>query len=291
MSAPKKPIEGPKAVSPAPAAAPAKPAMAAAPVAAPATPVTPVAAPLAPKPVEAKPAPAPVPAPAAVKPVEAKPVPAVAKAVEPKAVAKAEPAKVEPAKVEAPKPAPKAAAPAKPVPAPVAAKVAAPAKAVEPAKLAPAKPAAPKAAEKISVPTVPVIDLMKPVAALQENVRANTEKVITGMRSHYAEVKGMAETATIRLEDSMKAAQVGSRAFGFKLFEIAKAQTHDHLDHAKKLAAAKTLPEVLSTQQNFVLAQFRAAQERTKDVATLAGEIVQNVASPLRASLEALTRR
>jgi hypothetical protein len=265
--------------------------MAAAPVAAPATPVTPVAAPLAPKPVEAKPAPAPVPAPAAVKPVEAKPVPAVAKAVEPKAVAKAEPAKVEPAKVEAPKPAPKAAAPAKPVPAPVAAKVAAPAKAVEPAKLAPAKPAAPKAAEKISVPTVPVIDLMKPVAALQENVRANTEKVITGMRSHYAEVKGMAETATIRLEDSMKAAQVGSRAFGFKLFEIAKAQTHDHLDHAKKLAAAKTLPEVLSTQQNFVLAQFRAAQERTKDVATLAGEIVQNVASPLRASLEALTRR
>jgi hypothetical protein len=271
MPAPKKPINAAKLVSPAAAAAPAKSAE---PVSAPATPVAQKTANLAPAPVESK-------------PVDVKPAPVIAKAES----AKREAPPLDVPKAETSKSARKATAPVKPAPAPVAADVVAPAKPVEAAKVAPAKPVAPKVAEAMSAPTVPVIDLIKPVTALQENVRANTEKVITGMRSHYAEVKGMAETATIRLEDSMKAAQVGSRAFGFKLFEIAKAQTHDHIDHAKRLAAAKTLPEVISTQQNFILAQVRAAQERSKDVAVLAGEIVQNVANPLRASLEALTRR
>jgi hypothetical protein len=269
MSSPKKPTNGSKTAISSTAAAPVKAVAIATPVAAPVT------------------------APVAAKSTEPTPVPVARKAEEPKPAVqpavKAEAAKPAAAKPAAANPASTKVASAKPV---VAKADLAPgssvAEAVEPAKPA---LAASKPAPVVAASSIPVIDVMKPVAVLQENVRANTEKVITGMRSHYAEVKGMAETATTRLEDSMKAAQVGSRAFGFKLFEIAKAQTHDHLDHAKKLAAAKTLPEVFSTQQNFVLAQFRAAQERSKDVATLAGEIVQNVAAPLRASLEALTRR
>lgn len=268
--------------------APAKPAPVSAVPAKPVAVVAPVAAPVVAKP-------APVAAPVAAAKVEApkvevvKPVPA-----------KVEPVKVEPVKAEAPKPvAPvvaKVAAPVatKPVEAAKPAVVAKPAIAAKPVVAPKAVEAAPKQAPKAAAKAAqgfPVADVLKPVAALQENVRANTEKALTEFRGRYAEVKGFAETATTRLEDSMKAAQSGSREFGAALFEIVKAQTHANLDHAKTLAGAKTLPDLMKAQQQFVLSQFQSAQTRTKDVAELAGKIATNVTSPLRASFELMLRR
>ncbi len=216
-------------------------------------------------------APAPVAKPAEVKPeVKAESKPVETKPVE----AKAAPAPVPtPAPVvEAPKPAPVAAKPAAPAP----------------------KAEKPVIAEKAVVKTTTVvasIDVLKPVTVLQENVRASTEKAITVFRGQYAEAKTFAETATTKLEDSMKAAQEGSRALGFKFFEIAKAQTQAHLDHAKSLAAAKSLPELLSAQQSFLVAQIERAQVGGKDVATLATQVANDVSAPLQASLNMLLRR
>lgn len=277
------------------------------------------------KPVEAKP---PVPAPAAkpmdtkptdVKPIDAKlaepkmaePKIAEAKAVETKPVAPTPVASkpVAPKPAES-KPAPVAAKPApsvditKPAPAPVVSKPAAPeAKPVAPAPKAAASKPAPAVNRpaalppKIEMPAMSgaaigaSLDVLKPVTVLQENVRASTEKAITVFRGQYAEVKTMAETATTQLEDSMRAAQEGSRALSFKLFEIAKAQTHAHLDHAKTLAATKTFPELVTAQQSFLVAQIEMAQTRSKDVAALAGKVANDVTAPLRASLNLLLRR
>ncbi|MBN8533001.1 MAG: phasin family protein [Rhizobiales bacterium] len=292
-----------------PFVAPAKPA-----------PVAPIAANPAISPV--KPVPAATVAPGVIKPAPAASAPVVAAKFEtpkvdaPKiAPVKAEPAKVEAVKVEPVKMEPVKVEASKPA-APVAAKVEAPAapkpvapvqKPVEAAKVpvvakapvlpkaveAAPKPAgkpAPKAATK-STDMFPIADVMKPVAMLQENVRANTEKALSEFRGRYAEVKGFAETATTRLEDSMKAAQSGSREIGFALFEIVKAQTHANLDHAKTLAGAKSIPDLVKAQQAFVLSQFQSAQTRSKDVATLAGKIANDVTSPLRASFELILRR
>jgi hypothetical protein len=238
-------------------------------------------------------------------PVATAPVPA-AKAETPKAEApKPIPVKVEPVRVEAPKPvAPvvaKVEAPVAAKPAPIAKKPVEAAKVptVAKAPVAPqvtksaptlvSKPA-PKAAAKPAL-AFPVADVMKPVAALQENVRANTEKALSDFRGRYAEVKGFAEKATTRLEDSMKAAQSGSREISFALFDIVKAQTHANLDHAKTLAGAKSLPELVQVQQAFALSQLQSAQSRTKDVAALASKIASDVTSPLRASFELMLRR
>jgi hypothetical protein len=305
MSNSKKPVVAPaKAASPAPvlakpiapvAAEVSKPAAVAAPPVAPKAAEPVVAQPLvtpAPKAVEApKPVVAAKPAPVAVKPVVAPAAKAV-EAPKPAVAAKPAPVAVKPVVV----PAPKAVEAPKPVvaakPAPVAAKpvVAPAAKPVE----APKAVAAPKIAPKSTVKpmsSLPVIDVLKPVAAMQENVRANTEKALTEFRGRYAEVKGLAETATVRLEDSMKAAQSGSREIGFALFEIVKAQTHANLDHAKTLAGAKSLPELVQVQQAFVLSQFQSVQSRAQDVATLAGKVASNVTTPLRASFEQMLRR
>ncbi|MCZ8270770.1 MAG: phasin family protein [Beijerinckiaceae bacterium] len=192
--------------------------------------------------------------------------------------------KIEVPKIEAPKvEAPKAATPTQPK-----------AEDSSPKPSSSPKPASSLKNEKrVPIAAAPAkpMDVLKPVTVLQENVRASTEKAITAFRGQYAEVKTMAETATSQLEDSMRAAQEGSRALGFKLFEIAKAQTQAHLDHAKTLAATKSLPELLTAQQSFLVAQIEMAQSRSKDVAALAGKVANDVTAPLRASLNLLLRR
>ena len=267
-SSKKPPVGGSKSAAPAPAPLPPVPAQVAAPV-----------APAVAKPLEAK---------LEARPVESKPVemkPAAARSPEAKVaqlkfapVVTRPTSAVEAPKVEAPKvEAPKAATPTQPKAEDSSPKPSSSLKNEKrvPIAAAPAKP----------------MDVLKPVTVLQENVRASTEKAITAFRGQYAEVKTMAETATSQLEDSMKAVQEGSRALGFKLFEIAKAQTQAHLDHAKTLAATKSLPELLTAQQSFLVAQIEMAQSRSKDVAALAGKVANDVTAPLRASLNLLLRR
>lgn len=283
-SSKKPPVGGSKSAAPAPAPLPPVPAQVAAPV-----------APAVAKPLEAK---------LEARPVESKPVemkPAAARSPEAKVAqlkfapvvtrpasaieaAQVEAPKVEVPQVEAPKvEAPKAATPTQPK-----------AEDSSPKPSSSPKPASSPKNEKrvpIAAASAKPMDVLKPVTVLQENVRASTEKAITVFRGQYAEVKTMAETATSQLEDSMKAAQEGSRALGFKLFEIAKAQTQAHLDHAKTLAATKSLPELLTAQQSFLVAQIEMAQSRSKDVAALAGKVANDVTAPLRASLNLLLRR
>jgi len=283
-SSKKPPVGGSKSAAPAPAPLPPVPAQVAAPV-----------APAVAKPLEAK---------LEARPVESKPVemkPGAARSSEAKVAqlkfapvvtrpasaieaAQVEAPKVEVPQVEAPKvEAPKAATPTQPK-----------AEDSSPKPSSSPKPASSPKNEKrvpIAAASAKPMDVLKPVTVLQENVRASTEKAITVFRGQYAEVKTMAETATSQLEDSMKAAQEGSRALGFKLFEIAKAQTQAHLDHAKTLAATKSLPELLTAQQSFLVAQIEMAQSRSKDVAALAGKVANDVTAPLRASLNLLLRR
>lgn len=277
-SSKKPPVGGSKSAAPAPAPLPPVPAQVAAPVA-PAV-AKPLEAKLEARPVESKPVEM---KPGAARSPEAKVAqlkfaPVVTRPASAVEAPKVEAPKIEVPKIEAPKvEAPKAATPTQPKAEDSSPKPSSSLKNEKrvPIAAAPAKP----------------MDVLKPVTVLQENVRASTEKAITAFRGQYAEVKTMAETATSQLEDSMKAAQEGSRALGFKLFEIAKAQTQAHLDHAKTLAATKSLPELLTAQQSFLVAQIEMAQSRSKDVAALAGKVANDVTAPLRASLNLLLRR
>ncbi len=288
-SSKKPPVGGSKSAAPAPAPLPPVPAQVAAPVA-PAV-AKPLEAKLEARPVESKPVEM---KPGAARSPEAKVAqlkfaPVVTRPASAVEAAKVEAPKVEVPKIEVPKiEAPKVEAPKAATPTQPKAEDSSPKPSSSP------KPASSLKNEKrVPIAAAPAkpMDVLKPVTVLQENVRASTEKAITAFRGQYAEVKTMAETATSQLEDSMKAAQEGSRALGFKLFEIAKAQTQAHLDHAKTLAATKSLPELLTAQQSFLVAQIEMAQSRSKDVAALAGKVANDVTAPLRASLNLLLRR
>lgn len=209
------------------------------------------------------------------KPV-AKPAPAVAPVVETQPIVEAAPvvtsapvveAEVAPvviaAKVEAPKvEAPKAEAPK-----------------------APAKKAAPVAAAN------PALELIKPFTALQEQFRLQTEKGNEQIRANYASMKGNAEAATAKLEESLVAARTGAKALAEKVFEVVQAQTKTSFEHAKALGSAKTVEEVAKLQQAFLVSQFEAFKSQATDFAAFTTKIANDVSEPAKASFVAALKR
>lgn len=153
-----------------------------------------------------------------------------------------------------------------------------PSKLVETANTAPAAPndvaSAPAAA-----------DVMKPFNDMQEKLRASTEQGIEQLRTHYATLKGNAESATDKLEESLAAAHSGTRAFNLKVVELLRAQTNAGFAHLQALFAVKTLGDAVKLNQDFAKAQITAIQANTKEFAELAKQIAEDVTEPVKASI------
>ncbi|WP_284178212.1 phasin family protein [Rhabdaerophilum sp. SD176] len=126
---------------------------------------------------------------------------------------------------------------------------------------------------------------IKPFADMQENFRAQAEKTIEQMRTQYTTLKGNAEVATGKLEESMTAAQAGTREFNAKVFELFRAQTTAGFDHLQALFGAKTLADAVKLQQDFAKVQVEAIQTSTKSLAELAKKVATDVVEPVKASI------
>lgn len=216
--------------------------------------------------------PAPSPAPVAAAPVAAKPVAA------PSAPAPAAPVAAKPV----------AAAPApKPAPAPVAVK---PETKTPETKTSEAKA---KAAPKAAATSAPVFlfpvqpEVLKPLNDMQEQFRAGAEKGLEQFRTHYATIKGNAETATDKLEESIAAVQAGTKEFQAKVVDLFRAQADANFTHLRALFGAKSLPDAIKLQQDFAKAQVETIQSETRNLAELAQKVATDVAEPVKASLTA----
>ncbi|WP_166443730.1 phasin family protein [Rhabdaerophilum calidifontis] len=153
---------------------------------------------------------------------------------------------------------------------------------VQAAAPAPAETAAPKVA---TFPQVPMADLLKPLNAVQEQVRANAEKGIERLRAQYATLKGSAEQATDRLEESVAAAHAGSRAFNMKVLELFRQQADASFAHLQALFGVKTLGDAVKLQQDFARAQVELVQAHTRQLAEMAKQVATDVAEPVRQSI------
>jgi hypothetical protein len=190
----------------------------------------------------------------------------------------------------------------KPVAKPVAAKaapVAAPVTVAAPA-VAVAAPVAPVEAPKAKVqpakveaskPAAAIADLMQPFAAIQEQFRLQTEKNAEQLRTNYAAIKGNAELATAKLEESLVAARTGAKAMGDKVIEAVRTQTTVGFEHAKALGAAKSIEDVAKLQQAFVVSQFEAFKAQASEFAAFSTKIANDVTEPAKASLVAAMKR
>lgn len=126
---------------------------------------------------------------------------------------------------------------------------------------------------------------IKPFADMQETFRAQAEKAIEQIRTQYTTMKGSAEAATDKLEESMTAAQAGTREFNSKVFELVRAQTTAGFDHLQALFNAKTLADAVKLQQDFAKGQVEAIQANTKSLAELAKKVATDVVEPVKASM------
>lgn len=128
-------------------------------------------------------------------------------------------------------------------------------------------------------------DLVKPFADMQEKVRANAEKGIEQLRSHYATLKGNAEAATDKLEESVTAAHAGTREFNMKVLDLFRTQTNAGFEHMQSLFGAKTVADAVKLQQDFAKSQVESLQAHSKHLAEIAKKVATDLAEPVKASM------
>lgn len=140
-----------------------------------------------------------------------------------------------------------------------------------------------KAAEAVGA--APMVDMLKPFSEMQEKVRASAEKGIEQLRAHYASFKDTAETATDKLEESMAAAQAGTRSFNLKVLDLIRLQSNAGLAHVQSLFAAKTIVDAVKLQQEFAKAQAELFQAHAKELADIAKKVATDVVEPVKDSM------
>lgn len=134
-------------------------------------------------------------------------------------------------------------------------------------------------------------DMMKPFALIQEQFRASAESSITQMRGQYSAMKDKAENATDKLEESLQAAQSGSKAFGMKMFDLFRIQTNAGLEHFQALFQTRTLADALALQQKFASAQIANLQAQSREFAELAQKVASEISEPVKSSIVVSLRR
>lgn len=133
--------------------------------------------------------------------------------------------------------------------------------------------------------TAAATEFMKPFADMQEKVRANAEQGLGQIRSHYATMKGRAETATGKFEESVTAAHAGTRDFNLKVLELFQAQTNAGFEHLQSLFGVKTINDAVKLQQDFAKSQVESLQAHTKNLGDIAKKVATDIVEPVKATM------
>jgi len=118
-----------------------------------------------------------------------------------------------------------------------------------------------------------------------------TEKSAEQLRTNYAALKGNAELATSKLEESLVAARTGAKAMGEKVIDAVRTQATVGLEHAKALGAAKSFEDVAKLQQAFLVSQLDSFKTQATEFAAFTTKIANDVSEPAKASLVAAMKR
>jgi phasin len=158
-------------------------------------------------------------------------------------------------------------------------------KAAKPALTQPA-PAVETKVAAISAPAkAPAPVAMKPLVEFQEKLRLGAEQSVEQMRTQYAAIKGNAETATDKLEESVAAVHAGTRALNGKVFDLFRSQTNAGFAHLQALFATKNVAEAVKLQQDFVKTQMEALQAQSKEFTELATKLANDCAEPIKGAI------
>ncbi len=112
-------------------------------------------------------------------------------------------------------------------------------------------------------------------ARIPENVQAMAEEGVTKTREAYAKLNSATKDGVKVIEDVMVAAHAGAKTIGEKVLRNTEINTEAVFDAAQAIARAKTIPEAVRLQTNFVQQQMAVAGAQTKELFELSAKVAQ----------------
>ena len=112
-------------------------------------------------------------------------------------------------------------------------------------------------------------------ARIPENVQAMAEEGVAKTREAYAKINTATKDGVKVMEDMMVAAHAGAKTIGEKVLRNTEVNTEAVFDAAQAIARAKTIPEAIRLQTNFVQQQFAVAGAQTKELFELSAKVAQ----------------
>lgn len=112
-------------------------------------------------------------------------------------------------------------------------------------------------------------------ARIPENVQAIAEDSVAKTREAYSKISAVTKDNVKVLEDVFVAAHAGAKSIGEKVLRNTEANTEAAFAAAQSIARAKTVPEAIQLQTNFVQQQFSIAGAQTKELFELSTKVAQ----------------
>ncbi len=121
-------------------------------------------------------------------------------------------------------------------------------------------------------------------ARIPENVQAIAEDGVARARETYNNFSAVAQTSTKAFEEIMLASQAGAKSIGEKVIHNATVNAEAAFDAAEAVARARTLPEAINVQSNFMQQQFAVAGAQTKELFELSTKIAKQTFESVNAA-------
>jgi phasin len=112
-------------------------------------------------------------------------------------------------------------------------------------------------------------------ARIPEQVQAIAEDSVSKARETYGKFNTVAKDGAKVLEDVVAAYQAGAKSIGDKVLKNTETNTEAAFEAAAALARAKTLPEFLRLQTQFVQQQFTTVGAQSKELFELSTKVAQ----------------
>jgi len=112
-------------------------------------------------------------------------------------------------------------------------------------------------------------------ARIPENVQAMAAESVAKGRETYQKLNAAAKDSVKAFEEVITTAQAGARAISEKVLNNTAANTEAAFDAAQAIARARTLPEAIRLQTDFVQQQLTAASAQTKELFELSTKVAQ----------------
>jgi phasin len=121
-------------------------------------------------------------------------------------------------------------------------------------------------------------------ARIPENFQAMAEEGVQKTREVYYKATAVAKDSAKVVEDVMIASQAGAKAIGEKILHNTTVNTEAAFDAAQAIARAKTLPEMVRLQADFLQQQFAVAGAQSKELFELSARVTKQTFETVNAA-------